>query len=573
MTLWERLPTNNFDFLDLTWPQIEPYYHDLETRSLSTETLESWMLDWGRLGKQVDEGYWRLWVYTTLDTLDQAAQTRFTDFLTYVYEPALSAEQRLKERLLTSGLQPAGFKAPLQGMRADASIFSAANLPLLTEDHRLGNIYDNLRSLQTVMWQGRETTLIELLLVNHELDRATREQAWHLSMARFLEDRPALNDLWVQIIRNRHQLALNAGLADYRAYRWQQVHRLDYTPADCEEFHRSVEEVVVPAVGRMLERRRQRLGVDSVRPWDIEVESWGHEPLRPFANVEELEERSAAIFREIDPQFGVEFETLRQEGMLDLDNRKGKMPSSYCATFPVQQRPFVFMNVVGTNDDMFTLFHECGHAFHTFASVDLPHHMELRIGTEFHEVAAIGLELLAAPHLTEAGFYTPAEAARARLQHLETMLAWWPYIAVVDAFQHWVYTHIEAACDPAQCDAQWAELWARFMPGEDWSGLEDALVTGWHRKLHIFRSPFYYIDYGLAQLGAVQIWQRALENPQEAIHNYRHALSLGGTVSLRELYAAAGAKLAFDAETFAEAVELMEQTMESLELEISGELV
>jgi oligoendopeptidase F len=224
------------------------------------------------------------------------------------------------------------------------------------------------------------------------------------------------------------------------------------------------------------------------------------------------------------------------------------------------------MNVVGTHEDVVTLFHECGHAFHSFACTPLPHHTQLRIGTEFHEVAAITMELLAAPYLakTQGGFYNETEAARARIHHLEGMLRWWPYIAVVDAFQHWVYTHIEAARDPAACDAHWAVLWARFMEGEDWRGLDDAMKTGWQRKLHIFRSPFYYIDYGLAQLGAVQIWRRALENAPEAIALYRQALALGGTVSLRALYQAAGTRLAFDAATFKEAVEFIEDTIDEL---------
>ncbi len=561
------LPLTTGEFIQWTWPQIELYYRDLKTRPLNAETLSPWMHDWGLLGKQMDECYWRLWVETTRDTLDAAAQERFERFLADIQEPAHAAEQRLREKLLGSGLQPEHFAAPLHNIAAEVSIFHEDNLPLLTEEHRLGSEYDRLRSLQTVTWEGEETTLIQLALVNQNPDRTKREAAWKLGIERFLNDREALNRLWIDTLRLRQRIATNAGLPDYRAYRWQQMLRLDYTPQDCETFHASIEQVVVPAAQRALERQRQRLGLKTLRPWDVEVEPLTQAPLRPFQNVTELEDHASAIFKAIDSHFGANFETMRGEGLLDLDNRRGKMPSSYCATFGIQERPFVLMNAVGSQDDVMTLFHECGHAFHSFEFASLPHHSQLRIGTEFHEVAAITMELLAAPHLSreQGGFYAEAEAARARIQHLEGMLRWWPYIAVVDAFQHWVYPHLEAACDPVQCDAKWAELWTRFMKGEDWNGLEEAMMTGWHRKLHIFRSPFYYIDYGLAQLGAVQIWGQALNHRQEAIDRYRKALALGGTVSLPELYEAAGAKLAFDAATLNEAVELIERTITELE--------
>ncbi len=565
--MFTALPDTNLEFLDWTWQQIEPYFRDLEKRPLNIDTLTDWIADWGLLGKHLDEAYWRLWVETTRDTLNEQIQGRFETFLEEIQELAHTAEQRLKQKLLSSGLVPDQFEEPLRSIAAEARIFHPDSLPLLTREHHLGSEYDRIRSLQSVMWEGEETTLVQLEMLGHDPDRAKRERAWRLGSERFLADRPALNEIWVQIMKLRQQIAANAGLPDYRAYRWQQMLRLDYTPQDCETFHESIEQVVVPAAERALERRRKRLHLDSLRPWDLDVEPPDYPALRPFQTVDELENIASSIFYYLDPDFGDYFEIMRREGLLDLDNRPGKMPSSYCATFGIEERPFVLMNVVGSNEDVMTLFHECGHAFNSFEFAVLPHHTQLRFGTEFHEVAAITMELLAAPYLSQShgGFYSEADAARARIQHLEGMLRWWPYIAVVDAFQHWVYTHIEAACDPAQCDAQWAQLWGRFMKGEDWSGLDEAMMTGWHRKLHIFRSPFYYIDYGLAQLGAVQIWKRALEDEQQAIEDYRHALSLGGTASLPELFEAAGAKLAFDTATMSEAVDLIERTIAALE--------
>lgn len=566
-TLFQTLPRETVTFMTWTWGAIEAYFHDLETRELTAETLDGWMADWGVLGLHLDEAYWRFWVATTQDTLDAEAQTRFEQFLEAVYEPAQMAEQRLKDKLLESGLQPALFDEPLRNMRAESAIFAAANLPLLTEEHRLGNEYDRIRSLQTVQWEGEEVTLVQLLTVGMALERERREAAWRLGMARSLQDRAALNVLWAQLMTVRQQIAVNTGLPNYRDYRWIQLHRLDYSPADCETFHAAIEAVVVPAAERALERRRRRLGVEEVRPWDGEPELDGQPSLHPFQSAAELEARGGALLGMIDPALRDYFQLMQSEGLLDLENRKGKMPSSYCASYGIARRPFILMNVVGTNEDVMTLFHEFGHALHTFGFVNLPHHAQHRIGTEFHEVAATTLELLAAPLLADAdhGFYTTAEAARARIAHLEGLLRFWPYMAVVDAFQHWAYTHPKDAPNADACDAVWAALWARFMHGEDWSGLDEAMKTGWQRKLHIFRSPFYFIDYGLAQLGAVQIWAKYRLDPQGALRQFQQALALGGTAALPELFAAAGAKLAFDADTLGAAVEVMEATIAELE--------
>jgi oligoendopeptidase F len=558
------LPATTYEFLKLTWEQIQPYFEALEAHPLTPDTLDEWMAEWAQVGKLLDESYWYLWAETTRDTLDPSREDRFHHFLSNLQEPALEAEQRIKQKLLDSGLQPDRFDAPLRNLDAEVRLFSEFNLPLLTEEQKIGNEYDRIRGLQTVTWNGQQATLTELLMEQLNPDRAAREHAWRVSMDRWLVDREGFNDLWTRFTDLRQQIAHNAGLPNYRAFRWRQMLRLDYTPEDCEVFHESVEKIVVPASERILERRRQRLGYESMRPWDVEVDPSGL-PLHPFHSVEELEQKTARVLEHLDPELAGYFDIMRREGLLDLENRPGKMPSSYCATYPVLKRPFLLMNVVGTHEDVMTLFHELGHAFHSFENTRLPYHDQLRIGTEFHEVAAITMELLAAPYLVEGGFYDERDAGRARILHLETMLRWWPYIAVVDAFQHWAHTHPHAASEPDNCDSKWAELWARFMRGEDWNGLDDAMKTGWHRKLHIFRVPFYYIDYGLAQLGAVQIWQRARENPDAALQQYKHALSLGGTLSLRELYEAAGGKLAFDADTFARAVELIEATIEELE--------
>jgi oligoendopeptidase F len=225
------------------------------------------------------------------------------------------------------------------------------------------------------------------------------------------------------------------------------------------------------------------------------------------------------------------------------------------------------MNGVGLASDVRTILHESGHAFHNFERLRLPYFQQRIPGLEFAEVASMAMELLASPYLDVQpdGFYPLDAARRFRIAHLEHILAFWPYMAVVDAFQHWVYTHHDQATDPASCDAQWMALWRRYLPGVDWSDLDEQAMTGWQRKQHIHRYPLYYIEYGVAQLGAVQVWRSALSDPDRALSQYRQALRLGGTASLPELYQAAGARFAFDAGTLGEAVALVEQTIEELE--------
>lgn len=565
--MFTSLPTNAQEFMQWSWSQIEPYYHDLAHRTINQQNLTDWLKDWTRLYWLLHEMQQRLYVATTVDTTDQQAKQRYERFLDEIYPAAQAADQKLKEKLLSSGIQPPGFEIPLRNLRTQADLFREDNLPLLSEEMKWSTQYDQIIGAQTVEWEGKEVTLLQLQPVYQDPHRERRERAWCLASKRQLSDRQAINELWGKFMALRGQLARNAALSDYRSYRWRQLLRLDYSPEDCYRFHRAIERVVVPLALRLYEKRRRRLGVKTLRPWDLEVDSFGRPPLRPFREASELESKTAIIFHNVDAKLGEYFDIMRHERLLDLENRKGKAPGAYCIDFQVAKRPFIFMNAVGIHDDVLTLLHEGGHAFHVFETTHLPYHQQLEVPLEFAEVASTSMEYLGAPYLSaeQDGFYSINEAARARVEHLERALLFWPYMAVVDAFQHWVYENHAAASDPANCDAQWSALWQRFMPGVDWSGLEDEMATGWQRKLHIIQAPFYYIEYGLSQLGAVLIWRNALKNRARAVADYRKALSLGSTVNLPTLFATAGAKFSFDEETLSEAVSLMASTIEELE--------
>jgi len=563
--MWNDLPTLPEALLSKTWADFEPYYRDLLQRPLRADTVEEWLSDWSRLAECIYEMRSRLNVATSVNTEDEEARQRHEAFYDTIFPQAMAQEQKLKEKLLASGLQPAGFEIPLRNMRAEADLFRSENLPLLAEEQKLTQEYGRIVGAQTVVWEGQEVTLQQLRPVAQETDRERREAAWRLTIERQMADREALNALWQKLLRLRQKLAANAGKADYRAYRWQQMLRFDYTPEDCERFREAIAEVVVPLAVERYERRRQRLGLKTLRPWDLDVDVFGRSPLRPFRNAKELAAGAAQMFHQVDETLGGYFETMRREGLLDLENRKHKAPGGFCTEFTIQRRPFIFMNAVGLHEDVRTLVHEGGHVFHVFETAHLRWIHLLEVPMEFAEVASMSMEYLTLPYLEKryGGFYSEAEANRARVDQMEDALLFWPYMAVVDGFQHWVYTHPDEALDPARCDEAWGALWQRFMVGVDWSGLEEEMKTGWHRKLHIFLEPFYYVEYGLAQLGALQVWLNSRRDAREAVGAYRRALALGGSRPLPELYRTAGARLSFAADLLREVTAAMREAMEA----------
>ncbi len=565
--MFNAFPKDPHVFMQWDWAQIRPYVDDLVKRRLTSTTLESWVLDWSDLNRLISEMFSRMLVATTLDTTDQEAKNRFNRFLDETFTPFLVSNQALKQKLLARNLQPARFEIPLRNLRVEAEIFREVNLPLLSEEKKLVNQYDAIIGTQTVEWEGQEVTPTQLQPVFLSLDRSKREKAWRLCMERGLIDRQKLNAVWGSMLDLRNRIAANAGFPDYRAYRWKELLRFDYAPEDCLQFHQAIEQVAVPAASRIYERRRKRLGLASLRPWDLNVDPFGRQALRPYQTVDELEDKVSAIFYRVDTELGEFFEIMRRKDLLDLENRKGKAPGAYCNSYDLLRMPFIFENAVGLHADVSTLLHEGGHAFHVFESAHLPYYQQLSVGMEIAEVASMAMELLASPYLMadKGGFYSEQDAARAQVEHLEEAVLFWPYMVVVDAFQHWAYTHQTAAFNPENCDQKWAELWQRFMPGVDWSGLDDLLVTGWQRKQHIFEVPFYYVEYGLASLGAFQVWRNALKDQRTAVAAYRRALALGGTVTIPELYAAAGVRFAMDTEILDEVVHLAEEKIGELE--------
>lgn len=568
--MFETLPTSAETFSAWTWEQIAPYYDDLVARPLTAATVAAWLADWSALSALLDEVNTRYTIANTINTADTESQRRYTAYLDTIEPQALAAEQRVKQRLLESGLTPAGFEQPLRKLRADADLFRAANTPLIGELRKLSLAYDEITGARIVPWEGQMIPWIQLYPWLLDPQRERRERAWRGLYGKLLEDTDALAALWRKMITTRQQLAANAGFATYREYRWRQLYRFEYTPDDAKQFHAAIEQAVVPAVRRLDAQRRQALGVATLRPWDGEVDLSGRPPLHPYQTLDELETKATSVFRQVAPEFAGYFETMRAERLLDLASRPNKADGGYCLALNVARRPFIFANAVGTHGDVQTLLHEGGHAFHAFEMAALPYvqqRQEQMVPMEFLEVSSMAMELLGAPYLTTqyGGFYTEAEAARARIEHLRSLITFWPYMAMIDALQHWVYEHTTESADLTQCDAYWETLVDRFWPDLDWRGVEAEKRAYWRQQSHVFQDPFYYIEYGMAQLGAVQVWVNAQRDQPGAVAAYRRALALGGTATLPDLYATAGARFAFDAATLRDAVDVIEAQIAALE--------
>ncbi|MCB0204397.1 MAG: M3 family oligoendopeptidase [Anaerolineae bacterium] len=552
----------------LDWDTIQPHVDTLLAAELDRASAVAWLQRWSNLNAVMQEAGARIYRAVTENTADEAAEQRFNRFVEVIMPQMRVAEQALKQKLLAAADLPSADDTTLlmRRFRTEAEIFRAENVAIESKLDLLGNQYNKIAGAMTIEWQGETITVPKANSLLEEPDRTTRKAVWRRMMDCFLAERGSLNDLYLEMLPLRRQLAVNAGYDSYRDIRWLQLARFDYTPEDCFTFHDAIETEVVPLASQIYRDLQSRLGIDAMRPWDVDADPYG-QPLHPFSDVAELETGAQRIFDEVDPELGGYFRTM-STGYLDLASRANKAPGGYCNSFPVSGRPYIFMNAVGTHDNLTTLLHEGGHAFHFMES---QRHQPLVWNQdgpmEFCEVASMSMELLSAPYLArdKGGFYSDAEARRAYADQLRKTVLFFPYMAVVDAFQHWVYAEAPHSVTAADMDRRWRELVSRFMPGVNWDGLQTEMETGWHRKGHIFEAPFYYIEYGLAQIGALQVWRNALADQSGAVAAYRSALALGYTRPLPALFTAAGARFAFDRATVGRLMALIQEQLAILD--------
>jgi oligoendopeptidase F len=548
-----------------TWDQIEPWYRALLDREIgSAAELEGWLEDLGELGGAVGQEGAERYIAMTCQTDDPAREAAYLEWVREI-EPKLKPLQNaLREKYLDSPYRAAlprdryqVFDRQWENRRA---LYREANIPRETELAELEQKYQKTIGAMTVTFRGTEYTPAQMARFLEETDRATREEAWTLVARRRLQDRDTLDDLFDQMIALRVAIAREAGFDRYTAFAYRQRERFDYGEPEARAFRDAIERQVVPLAVTLQEERKRRLGLESLRPWDLAVDPLGREPLRPFTDATELAAKTRKIFDEVDPELGAQFAFMQRRKLLDLDNRKGKAPGGYQTTLEDDRLPFIFMNAVGLDGDLRTLLHEGGHAFHALASRGerLAAYRDAPI--EFCEVASMSMELLGARNLGE--FYSEADADRSYRQLLEGIVAILPWIATVDAFQHWVYDHPGHTREERR--AAWTALLDRFGGIVDWTGHEDARASSWHRQLHIFLYPFYYIEYGIAQLGALQVWQAARQDRAGAVAAYRRGLALGGSRPLPELFAGAGIRFDFSAATIGPLMDAIGAELETL---------
>ena len=556
-------------FRDAQWEDILPLFTSLVDQPLDAADragVEAWLDDWNALTEALSEAASLANVAYAIDTTDPANEEAYLRFSGQIRPRAEEQVVKLSRRLLDTGYTRPDLETTLRRFRTDQDLFREENVPLEQELQGLNAGYSKITGGMTVTWRGEEIPIPRLAPFMLDPDRDTREAAWRLQFAPYIERRDDLADLFDQQLAKRQDVARNAGFANYRDYVFESKYRFDYAPDDCFSFHAAVEQTFVPAVSRRYAARQETMGLDTLRPWDTSPDPLGRPALTPYATVDDLNARAEAIFRQVDPVFGDYFAIMRNEDLLDLESRKGKRPGGFCTSFPYRKRPFIFMNAAGVASDIRTLLHEAGHAFHGFESSKLPFAYQRAYGSEMAEVASMSMELLSAPYLRQesGGFYDTGDYARARTEHLEGILELLAWVATVDAFQHWLYTD-ETAADQVARDAKWLETWERFNPGVDWDGLEPERTARWYKQLHIFLYPFYYIEYAIAQLGALQVWRNSLRDHAQATAAYRAALALGGSRPLPDLFATAGARLIFDGDGMAEMVVLIERELANLE--------
>lgn len=559
-----KLPASPAALAEAGWADILPYYEALVGAPLDGETLVSWLRDWSQLEAVLSEAASLAMIGYTCDTGDPEKEAAHLRFSTEIIPRAEEQSVRLARRLVEQPAVPEGMETTVARFKASIDIFREENVSLFAELEELASRYQRITGCMLAPWEGADRPLPQLTPFLQGRERSVRERAFRAMVTPYVQQRVVLAELFDGMYERRQAVARNANFSNYADFSFVAKHRFDYTPGDCARFHDAVESIVVPAHTRALAARRDRLGLDTLRPWDLTVNPYRAEPLRPFEGGDELARGTQRMLARLDPVLGGEFQTMIDERLLDLDSRKDKAPGGYCDTLHVRGRPFIFMNASGVFEDVMTLLHESGHAFHAFAAHRQPYVWQRHPGAEAAELASMSMELLAGPELgPPAGMLSERDAAIARLEHLEDVLASLPHIASIDAFQSWIYASGEGH-DAAARDAAWLRIRGRFEEAVDWSGLLAERTARWYRQLHIFLYPFYYIEYGIAQLGALQVWRNQRQQGAAALEAYRRFLSQGATRTLPQLYHEAGASLVFDPVGMRPLVDMLEEEMEML---------
>lgn len=539
------------DFTVTDWAALEPYFKTLLEREIKDKaSLEKWLVDMSELEAAVNEdACWRQ-IKMTCDNENKALEDAFNFFCMEIQPQVQPYSDGLNKKLLASPylheLDAEVYNTYLRTTQKNIDLFREINIPIQAEIAVLQQQFGQITGAMMVSINGEDYTLQQAAKFLENEDRNLREEVYFKIQQRRLEDKEKLNELYDKLIALRNSEATNAGFDNYRDYRFKELGRFDYTKEDCYKFHDAVKQYVMPLVNEIYKKKKEKLGVDTLRPWDLDAEPAGTKPLRPFKTGEELLDKSVECFTKLRPFFGACLQRMKEMQHLDLESRKGKSPGGYNCPLAESGAPFIFMNAAGQMHDVTTMVHEGGHAIHSFLAHPLALNGFKEYPMEIAEVASMAMELFSMDHW-ETFFDNADDLARAKEHQLERVITIFPWIAIIDKFQHWVYenpTHTNG-----ERTAAWGATLAEFTDDIiDYSGLETFRDNAWQRQLHLFEVPFYYIEYGIAQLGAIGMWMQYKKDAEKALDNYSYALSLGGTKTLPELYKAAGLEFDFSPE-------------------------
>ncbi|MDA4128147.1 MAG: M3 family oligoendopeptidase [Thaumarchaeota archaeon] len=530
--------------LSFDWDRLAQIFDELQTREIrSVEEMERWLSsEWEFTAAISEERAIRSIRYTT-QTDNPEYEKAHLNFITEL-EPKIKhrgfeLDKKYVSSPFRSGLPHEVYSTFDKKRENRVSLFRPKNVELEKADSELVQKYEKIMGAMTVQYKGEERTLQQMGRFLEETDRGVRQEAWELAEQRRAKEADKLNHIFDEMIRTRAEIAKNAGFENFRDYSFRKHERFDYTPEDCFRFHDAVETYFVPLSREMDEDRKRRMGIEDLRPWDLFVDPDGRSPLRPFNGAGELVTGCSKVLVDVDRRLAEYFTAMSELRLLDLESRKGKAPGGYMEDLSSLRLPFIFMNAVGRDTDVRVLLHESGHSFHTFLSRDsgFPTYRGQDVPTEFAEVASTTMELVSGEHI-EGTIYDKEGARRSNRDELLSMVKLFCWVTTIDAFQHWVYTHPEHTRE--EREKEWLNIFRRYSGLESWEGYEAAQRNRWQRQIHLFEAPFYYIEYGIATLGALGIWVRYRSDPHEAISAYKSALSLGASRSLPELFGAAG---------------------------------
>lgn len=551
-----------------TWEALKPYFDTLLDKEInSKEELIQWFKDSSELGAVVSEDMaWR-YIKMTCDTENESIRDYFNDFVQNIQPKIAPISDALNNKIVKNDFirsvqSKPGYDIMIREIKKEIELFRKENIPLFTEMQTESQKYGQISGAMSVELDGEELTMQQAAVELQKTDRKHREKVYNLISERRLKDKEELDNLFDNLISIRHKVATNSGFDNYRDYKFKSMGRFDYTAQDCFDMHDSIETEVVPLLNELANQRKTQLAINDLKPWDKAVDPEGKSPLKAFDSGEDLLRKSIKCFNRIDPYFGKCLETMNKLGHLDLVSRKGKAPGGYNYPLAESGVPFIFMNSTSTLRDMVTLMHEGGHAVHAFLADALELNDFKNTPSEVAELASMSMELISMDAWDEF-FDNKEDLKRAKREHLEQLIETLPWVATIDKFQHWIYEHPNHSQEERK--SAWERIFDSFSDTiTNWNGLEVNKDYLWQKQLHLYEVPFYYIEYGMAQLGAIAVWKNYKQDKVKGLEGYKAALKLGYTKSIPEIYKAANIKFDFSRAYIKELIRFIKSEIEGI---------